>query len=486
MRVSEALATSGGRRPVYRPIEMPMQSRPGRYGHDGSTRLINCYAEEAGREAKTPFPVYAVDGLQSFATLTDGGECRGMLATDEGLYVVSGRQCYFVDASASATVLGGVPGDGPVFFARNRATPREVILVADGLVFLITNITDFAELNEPNLQAPTSCDFIDGYILFGIPNGRFQWSAIDDADDIAALNFATAEGSPDGLKRVYVYNRTILLLGEKTTELFDSTGDQDDPFQRSPGAFYETGCLAPASVVTLDSGPAWVNDTGEVVIADLGGGFHRISTHSVEQDIDSLSDADKAKIQGFVYERRGHEFYVLTGVGFTWVYDTTTGQWHERESHGESRWRAQAYAFFNGKHIVGDFESGTLYELDPDTYDENGNHLTITLQFHIHGFPYAVRLDRLRFDMIPGVGLNSSDLHDSDPQLMLSLSKNGGKSFGNEKTRSIGKIGQHTAETKFSKLGTSNEDGFVVKASVSAAVIRGFTGISGEMELKRR
>lgn len=485
MKIGAVLASRSPRRPRLVPLELPMQSNPGRYGPDGDTRLINCYPEQAGREGKIPMPIYAADGLKSFSSLSGGGACRGMLPTPTRLFAVSGRLLYSVDASGGAAVLGGIPGDGPVFMARNRANPFEVAIAADGLPFVVVNNT-LSAITDTDLQPPTNLDFIDGYILYGVRNGRFYYSEIDDASNIGANSYAEAEGNPDGLKRLFVHNRTIFLLGDVSTELWESTGDTTFPFQRSPGAYYEIGCLSPASVVSLGGNVAWITNLGTVIVASIGGGFKRISTHAVERSIDSLTNDQKAKIEGFVYERRGHEFYVLSGATFTWIYDLTTGEWHERMSYGENRWRASYYAHFDGKHIVGDSESAVLNEIDPDTYTEAGEHLVATMRVPINAWPNCINLHRLRVDAIPGVGLNEAALHNSDPQMMLRLSKNGGKSYGNEMTRSIGKIGQYTAQTAFDKLGVSNEDGFVCEISASAAVVRAFTGIASEADILRR
>ena len=483
--LSRRLAQLRPSRPKVTALELPMQSNPARFNADGETRLKNCYAEQAGKEGKIPFPLYAVDGLMDYATLTNGGQCRGMFATDSLLYVVSARILFAVDSSGSATEIGGVADDGPVFFSRNRANPTEIVITTTGgLKYAVTNSTNLAEIDDTDLPPPNSNAFIDGYTLYGLSDGRVFYSGIDNATAIGANDFFEAEGSPDGLVRVFVHQRTIFLLGKKTTELWDSVGDSNNPFQRSAGGFLEYGCAAPASVASLGNNIVFVDDTGRVTVSNGAGAQQRISTHAVERAIDALTD--KTTIEGFVYSRRGHEFYVLSAATFTWIYDLTTGQWHERQSFGQTRWRAAYHAEFNGKHIVGDFEDGVLYQIDPDTYDESGDHLVMTVRVPIHAWPKPVKLNFLRFDMIPGVGLNSTDLHDSDPKLMIRLSQNGGKSWGNERTASIGLIGQYGAETKFSGLGWSNEDGFLVEASVSATVIRAFTGMSGELNVKRR
>jgi hypothetical protein len=491
MRVSEALARASGSRPRLIPLELPTQSNPGRHTADGSVRLINCYAEQIGKEGKFPLPIYACDGLESFATLTGGGACRGLFSTETHCYVVSGRLLFAVDYGGGVTTIGGIPDDNVVIFSRNRATPSEIVITTTGgFKYIVTNSGStftLTEISDSDLPPPYSNAFINGYTLYFIHDGRVFYSALDDASNIDALDFFEAEGSPDRLIRGFVHQNTIFLLSTETTEIwFNDPTDTNNPFHRAPGGFLQFGCLASGSVVSLRENIAFVDNHGQVRIANSAGSTQRISTHAVERSIDALSDNDKAAIEGFVYERRGHVFYVLSGSSFTWIYDLTTGMWHERQSDGENRWRAAYYTKFKEKHVVGDFESGLLYTLDPDAYDEAGGHLTMTVQFPIHAWPNAIALNRLRFDMIPGVGLNSSDEHVADPQLMLSVSRNGGKSFESERTRSIGEIGEYTAMTIFDKCGSSTEDGFVVKMSASAAVVRGCTGVSGEIRVQRR
>lgn len=482
MRISDALARLPARRPQPVPLQLPLQSNPGRYDHDGPTQLINCYTENAGKEGKAEWPIYAVDGLKSFATLTSGGQCRGLHdLTTEGL-AVSARQLYSVDAAGAATTKGGIPGDGFCTFATNRATPAEtVIATEDGDVFTYISGV-LATLSNTNLLPPNSVANLDGYMLYFSENGNVDYSEVDDATNIGANNFFTAEGSNDKLRHGTVHNRTIFLLGHKTVERWWNDGST--PFARVPGGFHEIGCASGASVAKSIDEVIFVSNKGGVVGITQQGSIRHLSTHAVERSIADISD--QTTIEGFVENRNGREFYYLSAATFTWICDLRTGLWHQRESQGKTRWLGAQYMEFAGKRIVGDFESGLLYELDEDTYDEAGENLTMICRFPVHAWPEPISLKTLDVDMIPGTGLNDSDLHLSDPQLMLRLSVNGGKTWGDEMTRDIGLIGQHTAQTHFDKLGTSLTDGFVVELRVSAAVIKAITGVSGTPEVKRR
>src|SRR4051812_25547512 len=100
-------------------IDLGLQSEPGRYGPDTGARLINAYAEKS---ARNPYPIFAIEGLASFAALSGGAKTRGAIELDPFGYVVSGPILFKVDASGGATIIGGFPGSNPAFMARNRKT----------------------------------------------------------------------------------------------------------------------------------------------------------------------------------------------------------------------------------------------------------------------------------------------------------------------------------------------------------------------------
>lgn len=460
------------------PLELPLTSDPGKFGHDGTARLVNCYPEFKGKSGKIAFPLYVCPGLKLFSTLTDGGVNRGMLATDNELLVVSARLFFSTDIEGTAEQRGAVPGDGLAYFARNDKKPFQVVIVSAGLKFVYEG-GDFNDITDPDLPPPDTADYLDGYILYSINDGRMFFSALSEATSIAALDQVEAEGSPDGLRRVFTLGRNAWLPGTETTEIFYNSGETNNPIQRRPGAFFEFGCAAAGSVAELDGNVVMVTDDWEVVLASASGAKRRISNHAVERDIKAL--ADKSVISAHTYVDEGHKWYTISAPTFTWQYDLLTGAWIERESYQLPRWRAEGYAKFNDRHIVGTYNDNTLLEIDSDTYTENGQHLVMTVDVPVHAWPHPIEVNELFVDVLPGQGLNSTDEHVSDPLVMLRVSKNGGKTFGNERTAKIGKIGEHENRARFLQLGTSGEDGFVLRISISAAVARGITGLYADV-----
>lgn len=470
---------------AIQPLELPSSSNPGRYGADGAVRLVNCYPESRGKAGKIAMPLYASDGLSSFSTLTGGGRARGVLVVGASLWVVSGRLLFRVDLSGTATVIGGIPGDGPCYMAQNQKAPiPQIMIVTEGLRFLV-NAGALTSITDTDLVAPNSVVFLNQRFVVTSATGRFQWSSLSEGTTWDPLDFATAEYGPDGLVRAFVRRGELLLIGAKTIEPWyapEGAADSADAFARA-GTVIERGCANGATV-------AMVEETVVLVAEDLtvrsleGYQAKRISNHAVERSIRDTSDRNA--MLAWSYSKDGHSFYVLQGDDFTWIYDAATGEWHERESYGLERWQAQYYADFGGMHIVGDYTEGRLGRISETAYDEYGDNLVMSQRIPINAYPNKIELNGFFLDAIPGAGLNSSDEHVSNPKAMIRASKNGGKTFGSERQRPIGRIGEYSAQVRANSFGTSNEDGFVIETSMSAAVIRAVTGAAADVVMVPR
>lgn len=460
------------------PLELPLQSEPGRYAADGAARLINAYPEGVGRSGKIQFPLYASDGYSEFATLTGGGATRGFAVVGNYLYAVSGRQVFKVDISGTATAIGGIPNDGPVIMAANQKASPQIMFVGVGVYGLIDSDT-VIPITDSDLSPPNSVAFLNQRFVTTSPNGRFQWSALSEGATWGPLDFATAEYAADGLERAFVRSGELLLFGERTIEPWYNPASGDDVFAKS-GAVIEQGCLNGHTVARIENVPIFVSDDRTVRVLE-GYAARRVSNHSVERSI--RDTADPAAMSGFSYQKDGHSFYCLRGSDFSWTFDATTQQWHERQSYGMPRWCAEHYAKFGDRHIVGSCDTNKLYRLDAGVFDESGAHLVMEVHVPVHAYPRKIQLNELRIDMIPGVGLNSSDEHNANPKVMVALSKDAGVTFGNERELPIGRRGNRSAEVKGFRWGVSNEDGFVIRIRVSAAVARAITGIFGDFDV---
>ena len=458
---------------VLVPVDFGVSSNDGRFGHDGTALLTNCYAEALGPEGKAPIAIYASHGLKSFTSVTQT-ITRGLLTLDNVLLAVIGTQLYEVQTDGSTTAVGGIGDTGKVSMSRNSKanTPQVVISTQGGLRFLYED-GELTSISDSDLPPPNSNTYLDGYTMYGINDGRIFYSEINDAANISSLNFFEAEASPDKLKGIIAVSRQLFAVGEDTIEVFQNTGAANNPFTRLRGAPIAKGCLATGTIKEFAQTFAWVGDDGRVYVMS-GYTPQVISNHYIERLIDEEATPDN--LTADVYRMRGHEFYILSGTNFTVAYDAGAG-WHDKTSSGLTRWRGQCITKYGEKWICGDQSNGNLYEIDPDTYNENGEDMTMRIRSPIqHNTPNRLQYNSLYLDFVTGVGLNTTDVHNSDPKVMLRYSDDGAKSWSNERTRSLGEIGEYKTRVKFSRLGTDRYHGRTFEIAVSAQVARGFLG----------
>jgi hypothetical protein len=425
-------------------------------------RAVNCFLELDNASPRAPVALYGTPGTVRQFTLPTGPVRAGW---KEGAFSwwVAGGTVYRVDAAYAVLALGTIgTGTGEVGMCSNG----QQVLIVDGVGGWIidTATSALAAITSEGFPAGvTRATYQDGYfIVTGQPGSQSFW--INQTPYIGtvwdALDFASAEGSPDNTVGLISDHRELWLFGELSAEVWMNTGSSDFPFQRSGNTFIEHGCAAAGTICKADNTVFWLgaDDRGSGIVWRASGYTPaRISTHALEHAMAGyvLSDAF-----AMTYQQEGHIFYVLTfpTSQATWVYDASTQAWHERAwmhpQTGElSRWRANCSVFFNGQHLVGDYESGAVYALDLDAYTDDGGPIKrIRTTATTEGLQNRLFYSSLQVDMETGVGLSVGQ--GQDPQLMLRYSSDGGHTWSNEKSATVGKVGEYGARAKFNRLGS--------------------------------
>ena len=426
------------------------------------SRMVNLFPEaipEGGKEAGF---LQRCPGL-SLQKNIGFGPIRGLWAfsSDASVaFVVSGTSLYKIDTAFTATLIGAVSGTGPVSIADNGT---QLFVAANGPSYIYNNTTSvFNPITDPDFPGAVTVGYIDGYFVFNQPNSQLIWvTSLLDGTAIDPLEFASAEGSPDGVVGIVVDHREVWVFGTNSIEVWYDSGATDFPLQRIQGAFNEIGCAAAYSIAKMDNGLFWLGSDARgrgIVYRANGYTGTRISTHAVEWQIQQYTTLEDAV--GYTYQQDGHAFYVLNfpGADTTWVYDVSTQVWHERAgwSNGVfTRHRSNCQMVFNNQIVVGDYVNGNIYALDPDVYADNGD-----IQKWLRSWralpPGQNNLKRtaqhsLQIDLESGVGLNLGQ--GNDPQVMLRWSDDGGHTWSNEHWAPIGKIGEYYKRVFFRRLG---------------------------------
>jgi hypothetical protein len=440
-------------------------------------RMLNLYAEPLpdiqGEPAR--FAYYPTPGLRLLNTLPEA-PVRGIRqATNGNVYAVAGRGVYRVNADWSGTHLGDITlgPTNPVSMADNGIE----LVVVDGtaLGWKVTLSTDaFAQISDPtgSFAGGDRVDFLDTYLLFNVP-GTPQFESSDSlATTFDPLWFANKEAYGDNLVTLMVAKRNIWLLGERTTEIFFNSGKPDFPFESWPNVLIDHGCAAKYSVAQIDNSVFWLSQDrqGEgIVLKGAGTEVTRISTFAIEAEIAGYATISDAI--GYSYQFAGHGFYVLTfpTVSKTWAFDISTGLWSELawiDTNGrEHRHRGNCAWLCRGQIVLGDWQNGNLYALDPSVYTDFDGPVK-----RVRAFPHLLADGRRVYyrQVLLDVEVGNEPATPSGltlPTVWLDWSDDRGRSYGNPISQDIGGVGEYRTSVQFQRLGMARDRVFRVSWS---------------------
>lgn len=439
-------------------------------------RCVNLYPERNTDEAPFPFTHYYRPGLTTLVPAAGLGSRCSFTASNGQLFEVVGGNVYYTDRTWTRTLLGTIAvNTTPVSMSDNGI----VILLVDGSpngygIDLATH--DFAQVagQAGAFYGADRVDFVDTFFVLNRP-GTAQWYAslsnvslanltgTVSPDTTAAafdpLDIAAKTGNPDPIAGVIVMHREPWLIGTETSEVWYDAGNPNFSFAILPGVFIEHGTIAKYSICKQDLSVFWLSADRQgngIVLMGNQYAAKRISTHAIEQkiqDYETISDAI-----GFTYQQLGHTFFVLTfpSADATWVYDVSEELWHEETwtdgNGGEHRHRANNAASAYGVNVVGDWQTGALYQLDLDNYTDFGGPIV-----RRRGFPIMrqdnrrVEYTRMVLDM--DVGDMTGLLTSQEPQISLRWSDDRGKNWGNPVLRGIGSTGQYERSILITRMG---------------------------------
>jgi hypothetical protein len=441
-------------------------------------RTINLFAvfDDQGKEVAA---LYGTPGLDLFASAGNGPIRGGFASANGRAFVVSGDTLYELESSGTASNRGTLnTGSGNVTIDENSTQ----LFVCDGDDgYTLTYSSNAFAVVAGDFPSAGTVTFIDGYFVVNSNDtGRYYISTINDGTAWAALDFASAESSPDKLLRVLRAAGQLWLFGAKSGEIHTNTGDASFPFQKISGADFSIGIMAPHTAVSLGGSVLWVgaNDNGSGIVYKANG-FRpeRISTEAIEIMIAAATD--KENMKAFSYQMDGHEYYVLTGGGLetSLVFDLTTNLWHERaflEDDGTfSNHLASCFLFAFDKHLVGSRADGSVYELSLDAYDDNGDEIARERIFtHVSNEGQPVRYNELELGFETGVGVQSGQ--GSDPVAQVSFSKDGGRTYGTPVSVSIGAVGEYSTKARIRRIGIAEQ--LTIKVRITDPVKVAMTG----------
>ena len=411
---------------------------------------------------------------------------RGLHVMDGALFAVMGNLVFRFDEQFNPMAINTEAlntSAGPVQMADNGTQ----LMISDGTTqaYLWDQATlTWTILNENNgFLAGGSAAQIDSIFISHSPTTQaIYWSDVNDGTSWNPLDTSSAYVQSGDIVALEVDHREVWVFKTETTEIFYNSGDAELTFVRLSAGVLEHGCAAQHSVVKIDNSVFWL--AHDLTLRRAQGITPQIvsTTHVVAQwrEYTRVDDA-----VAFGYVDQGHTFYQITfpSAGTTWIYDMRTNTWSQRSSYTEidgaqGPHRSRSYVRFRDRNIMGDYERGHIYVLDPNTHTDNGEPIvwSRTLPTIVQERkPFFVR--RLEIEM-ETAGLSAGP--GSQPQFQARISRDFGHTWGSLKKVEMGKAGEYSHRSVLRRLGRARA--WTLEVSGSEPIKTVITSAQAEIE----
>lgn len=346
------------------------------------------------------------------------------------------------------------------------------------------------------------------------------------------LQEGSVTSHPGTLVACRTLHRKLFLFSQFFTEVWENAGIGTNlPFRRNNSLLMEYGTAAIGSIAVGFDKMIFLSQDRDglgAVMEVIGTESIPISNRALDFQLAQYAAVNQVSdCVGFLIKENGLIFYRMnfTAANHTFVYNVTlsnpqqeeTKLWHEEEVLSGDRHPAQTHVYFNGLNYVGHYSLPILYLLDSNTFTNDGQAIRrtrISKAFCPPGYQ-RTRVDRLQIDLLQGniSALGSSFLpftlntengltlttesgldilleqalplyNPLNLEVFLSISKDGGQTYGYKKTATMGKIGQRTFRTVYRKIGTTKRgQAFVTKTEFFQAVPLVILGASWVFEI---
>lgn len=431
---------------------------------------VNMYVESLDDETTALFPT---PGLKEEIKIAADGGGRAEYQFGEEFFAVIKDGVYRVDSSLNASFVGNLDTEVGHVGISDNATQVIFVDGVSGWIFDSATL-NFTKITDPGFPtSPQAVTILGGRFLVNFGGTeKIGFSDINDGTSWPALNFFSMEPYPDTVVGLATLNGRLFVMGKKSTITYYLSGNANLPYTKDAPA-HEFGA---SSIGAIEQGLGvlcWLSKTENGVSSVLlttGGDPISVSTEAINAEFEKYEDVTDAT--SYIYKNEnGNVFYVInfTTENKSWQFHVNSKlpldeRWSRLTYRKDDRNLANAHTYFNGKHYVLGHNDGSLYQLSTAFHDDAGVNIVrrrVTKNLKPKNLD-KFSVGRIIFDLKQGTGLEVTTDSDDDPVLFLSVSKDGGISYGNVLSDEIGKIGRRDWETEFFRLGYF-EKGMVLK-----------------------
>lgn len=405
--------------------------------------------------------------------------------------------------------------DGEAIVLTNNGTAPNNIIAFTSLPAPLQQSTTYYVINTgaTTIQLATTLANAQAGVVIDITTAGTPPNQIENNGE---LQLGSITSHPGTIVACRTLHRRLFLFSQNFTEVWENAGQNifggaNLPFRRNNSLLMEYGTPAIGSIqVGFDEMFFLSQDKDGLgaVMKVAGTQAMPVSTNTLDYQLAQYAASSVpagspsgttgvSDARGILIKENGIIFYRLnfTINNHTFVYNDTmsdpssdtTRRWHEEEVLNGDRHPAQTHAYYNGFNYYGSYTLPVMYQVDPNFSSNDGQ----PIRRARIGKPYCpetyqrIRVDRFHLDLLQGsieavdVGSIEIDLlaetgdtlttesginilleisegisYNAKPKVFLSVSKDGGQSFGPQLIGAMGKSGQRTFRTVWRKLGT--------------------------------
>lgn len=381
------------------------------------------------------------------------------------LIVVVGGSIFSVDSNGIfSAIYTSLPlSNKAVYIAENN---NKQIIFCDGLgkYFVLFNYAtaSFSVITVDFI--PVHVSFQDGYFIasvFGTNNWRL--SGLNDGTSWNPIDTGIISTEPDNVVAcVKLPSRggQLFIFGKNCTESYVNVGANLFPYQKNTGYSIDYGCVSVETIAYSEEIVVWLavnKSSNPLIMYSTGAEAISITTDGISYKLAEVSRPDLAF--GYLFKQDGHLIYQLTfphaNDNFSLLYDFTTKMFFNASDYRYNFHPARHVEIFNGNYYFISYSDGGLYKIGSDITTYAGktiprSRITNTIRKKdSSGFI----VNNLSFVMEQG----ETDNQVNQARIDLSISRDGGYSYGNDISLDENPLGKRKNKIDFRRLGYSNE-----------------------------
>lgn len=460
-------------------------------------------------------------GIKYIMNLGQGKQCDGIYVPTTGLKTMNYSPCMFVafngqiikiDKANNTEVIGEYALGNTVEFAESGGE-RAILLWVDGQsiygydlkvgetveITLPKRIDEDSSYIKPSHIAVVSGSIVlndlgSGYVYYSVPyplskkvrkvfdivNGTVQYEAdgitvqmkeVDSGvycflDDYGVQQYFNGESSSDKTIAVTSVGALLTLFGPSSIE-FWQRGDAESyqTWQRTSYTINkEQGLEAPYSIASINHTQLCIGtgkSNAKCILRIDDTNVQKISPLWLDR---ILNENDVTGVRAWTYSKNNHSFYIFSIKNETYCFDISTGEWHVRSSRnfytGKNKpYMPQFAVWFNNKIITGSCENGNLYELADDYFYEDFDAVHKLPLLRVRQTPVVTSNYKpfVIYELSLECNTGAINEYGKKGVALLEMSNDGGYTYGNVRSASVGERGQYSVRLRWLNLGMTRQ-----------------------------